>query len=169
MSRIPKFTVDSVLTYQRLNAMRDRLEALRSMLLVDHGYDGNVFSSAESRLGRHSSRTLSDSSVSHAGLYVISGTLVVFGGDDIIGTPFIDDAGCTVVPFRALANLSADASIAWGPTVSPPPTPPTIVVAHCGPDSSSGWPWLVRVLPPSPSLKPITSAPFTFGLKVWGS
>lgn len=166
MSRVPKLTVDSVLTYQRMNAIRDRLEELLSMLVADHGYDGSVFSTAETRLGKHAWRTTAGSTISFVAAYTITGASVVAGADDSVGPVIVDVTGATLVRMRGPSILAAAAHFAYAGGALPATT---IVERSSGSDAAE-WPWSIRVIPPAFTIapRPISVGPFTFSLQVWG-
>jgi hypothetical protein len=168
MSRVPKLTVDSVLTHQRMNAIRDRLEELLSMLVADHGYDGSVFSTAETRLGKHAWRTAAGSSISFVGTYVVSGASVLAGHDDSVGPVIIDVTGATLVRMRGPSVLAAAVSYSYGGTS--PGSPAAVIIERTDGADAVEWPWSVRVTPPdfTSAPRPISVGPFTFILQVWG-
>jgi len=173
MSRVPKLTVDSVLTYQRMNAIRDRLEEIFGMLVADHGYDGSVFSTAETRLGKHAGRTTAGSSFSAVGTYLIrlsyagKHTVTCLAGrDDLLGEISISPSEAAVqIKMRALTYLAASASpIDTGGGYA---TVASAVVERSV-DPNVEWPWTISVttLFGFFALVPVTGVSFV--LQVWG-
>jgi len=174
MSRVPKLTVDSVLTYQRMNAIRDRLEEILGMLVADHGYDGSVFSTAETRLGKHSWRTTDGSSFSAVGTYLIRHTYssglvasCVAGRDDVLGEVLASPSEyLTQIRFRGLTYLAAAATpIDYG---GGDYTAACSVVVERSIDPAVDWPWTISVKTLLGTTSPVYTAGVPFVLQVWG-
>lgn len=174
MSRVPKLTVDSVLTYQRMNAIRDRLEEILGMLVADHGYDGSVFSTAETRLGKHAWRTTDGSSFPMVGTYLVRHTYsggpvasCLAGRDEMLGEVSASSADyLTQLRFRGLTYLAAAATpIDYA---SADYTAVCSVVVERSVDPNVDWPWTVSVKTLLGTTSPVYTPSVPFVLQVWG-
>lgn len=142
------------------------------MLVADHGYDGSVFSTAESRLGKHAWRTVEGSSFAAVGTYLVrhsyqNGPIAtcVAGRDEVLGEVLVS-GDLTQLRFRGLSELAAAASpIDYG---GGDYTAACSVVVERSVDPTAEWPWTVSVRGLIGTTSPALTAGVPFILQVWG-